>query len=268
LSIRLIAIFLVLLHGCNRMPGTHAVRIGATTSAIGAIVNEIGKDKVDVVTIVSAGMCPGHFDIKPGDITRLEDAKIILSHGFEGWVENLLSSIHAENPNAIALKLEENWMIPKIQKTAAKQITEILTEISPENRDFYERNLRIYESTIDSVVSEIRRMEDRFERTKTICSEHQGEFLDWLGFDVVATYGRPEELTPTGLLEIMRMAKKEEVRIVIDNLQSGGEAGREIAEEIGARHAVLTNFPLEGSYIASLRDNVDRLAAALSESSE
>ena len=60
------------------------IKIVATTSLIASIVEEVGGDRFDVVTIVPFGMCPGHFDIRPGDVKLLEEASLLLEHGWEG----------------------------------------------------------------------------------------------------------------------------------------------------------------------------------------
>ncbi|MDI6840778.1 MAG: metal ABC transporter substrate-binding protein [bacterium] len=256
-------VFLIfLLVGCSREPNTPSLKIGATTSLIGVILQEIGKEKVDVVTIVPSGMCPGHFDVKPGDIKDLQDAKVIMSHGYEEWIENLLNSMNIVNK---PLRIEGNWMVPEVHKIAAKEITKILTEISPENTNFYLDNLTDYEKLIDSFALEVSESTNTFKGIKVICSEHQAEFLEWLGFNIITTYGRPEELTPKEILNIVNIGKKEQVDIVVDNLQSGGKGSREIANEISARYTVLTNFPLDKSYIKALRENINKLVQAISE---
>jgi hypothetical protein len=49
----------------------------------------------------------------------------------------------------------------------------------------------------------------------------------------------------------------------VDNLQSGPEAGKGIAETLGVPHVVLTNFPLEKGYLATLEGNVDAIVAVV-----
>jgi zinc transport system substrate-binding protein len=239
------------------------VKVVVTTSLIKTIVQTIGGDSLHVVTIVSAGMCPGHFDVRPADIAELSDAELLLSHGFEGWVDKLVSSSGNGRLEASTVGVEGNWMVPDIHKRAARKITEMLCDLTPRNRDYYRRNLGSCEQAIDSVVTLIRKLTENLQSVKVICAEHQSEFLDWLGFDVTASYGRPEEMTPTNLVEVLRTARAEDVRIIVDNLQSGGKAGQTIAEQIGAEHVTLTNFPLGDSYVISLMENIEKMVKAL-----
>ncbi|MBM3241928.1 zinc ABC transporter substrate-binding protein [Candidatus Poribacteria bacterium] len=63
--------------GCGRQIDDN-IKIAVTTSSLGCIVKELGKEKIDVVTIVPSGMCPRHFDLKPKDAQALSDAKLLL----------------------------------------------------------------------------------------------------------------------------------------------------------------------------------------------
>ena len=66
--------------------------------------------------------------------------------------------------------------------------------------------------------------------------------------------------TMEGLIKAGRLHK---VRLVVDNRQSGPSVGAGIAREIGAEHVVLTNFPMDASYLDALRSNVKTLESSL-----
>jgi hypothetical protein len=79
----------------------------------------------------------------------------------------------------------------------------------------------------------------------------------------MATYGRSENLTPRVLQDLIETGRKHGVGLVVDNLQSGPEIGEQIAGDMGAARAVLTNFPEHGSYIEAVRKNARALGDAL-----
>lgn len=54
-----------------------------TTSILGSIVRDIAGGNVDVIILVSPTICPRHYDVRPSDVWSLENADIILYHGFE-----------------------------------------------------------------------------------------------------------------------------------------------------------------------------------------
>jgi len=251
-----------LLPNCKEVKTGHT-KIIATTSLIGTIVEAIGKDKVDIVTIIPGGMCPGHFDLKPGDIASSYDAKLLLNHGWEGWMTKLVSSIENKNLVAKTIAIEENWMIPDIHKRAADEITKILTEVDSLNKGWYEKNLKDYKTKIDSVAIQLQDRTKDLLGIKVISSNYQADFLTWLGLNIIATYERPEELTPKGLANLIEIGKSENIQIVIDNLQSSSQLGKQIVEEIDAAHVVLTNFPLGNSYFDALKENVKKILQAV-----
>jgi zinc transport system substrate-binding protein len=91
----------------------------------------------------------------------------------------------------------------------------------------------------------------------------QKEPLEWMGFLVVGEYGRPEAMSAGEIVRIVKTGKERHAIAVVDNLQSGPDAGRGIAETLGVPHVVLTNFPSEEGYLATLGENTAVIMAAL-----
>jgi ABC-type Zn uptake system ZnuABC Zn-binding protein ZnuA len=225
------------------------------------------------VTVVPAGMCPGHFDIRPGDVKVLETAKVLMEHGFEGelFVENMLKLV--ENPEMlrVTLNVRGNWMVPKVHIQAIDKIVENLNRLKPGDAEFFKSKAKNYKHQITQAGKEIQRKAKELGvgEIKVVCSQMQLEFVDWFGFKIVSTYGRPEDFTPNELKRIVKKAKEGNAKIVIDNLQSGSKAGVPVAEEIGALRVVLTNFPQDSggelSYLNSLKENASKLFKAIKE---
>lgn len=247
------------------------IKVVATTSLIGSIVDRIGRENVEVITVIPAGMCPGHFDITPGDAKTLKGAELFLKHGFEGEksiknIENLLGN---PAPTSITLNVEGNWMVPNNHILAVDKITGILCESEPKKIEAFKSEADRYKKEIKELETGIRAEAEKLnvDKIKVICSDMQTQFVEWIGFEVVATFGRPDSISPRQLQEIVDKGRTENVKIVIDNLQSGGDAGLPIASEIKATHIILTNFPIEYggefSYLKSLEENADKLLKGL-----
>jgi zinc transport system substrate-binding protein len=250
----------LLVHCRSEKPTT--MNITATTSVLGSIVEAIGRDHVAVTTIVPAGMCPGHFDISSEHIKNLTDAKAVFSHGWEKWIDKLLAA--ADNkPTLFSINETENVMVPPVHKQAARQVAALLCSLDRAHRTQYMDNLKTYCAAIDSAFAIIEQDKARFASVKAACSELQQEFVQWLKIDIITTYPRAEDLTPKTLEQVITAAKQGHVVLVIDNMQSGADAGAIIAEQINARRVVLTNFPLNGSYIDAVMDNYKKILQAL-----
>jgi zinc transport system substrate-binding protein len=113
-----------------------------------------------------------------------------------------------------------------------------------------------------------RLLEAGVEDVKVICADMQAGFVSWAGFDIVATYGRPEDLSVTGKARLVVEAQEAGVALVIDNLQSGA-AETSMAQDIGAIQVTISNFPggFENTEIweKAIDKNVDLLLEALAE---
>ena len=243
------------------------IKIVATTSLIASIVEEVGGDRFDVVTIVPFGMCPGHFDIRAGDVKLLEEASLLLEHGWEGklFVDKLVKLVENKSLKRVKVNVEGNWMVPDIYIKAMDRITNVLCGIKPEDSQYFKLRAKDYRIRIFQTANKIRKKSEELmlNKIKVICSRMQEGFLKWMGFDIVGTYGRPEDLTIVKLKRLVDIAREEKVKVVVDNLQSGPKAGIPIAEEVGAFHITLTNFPKAYNgrldYLKSLEENTSKL---------
>jgi len=230
---------------------TSRLKVVTTTSLLTQIVERVAGDMVDVVNIIPPSQCPGHFDVKPGDIQKLSDAQLFLMHGWQGemFTGELIAS--ANNPNLTAIQINAkvgentNWMAPPVQQAAVDNIVAALSQVDSENKAAYEEAGAKYKSEIDAKTAEIEAIiaDSNFAGIKVMCNEQLTGLVQWMGLDIVSTYGRPDSLTPQVVKELVDTARAEEVVLFIDNLQSGAEAAVQMAEEVGCKRVTFTNFP-------------------------
>jgi zinc transport system substrate-binding protein len=100
-----------------------------------------------------------------------------------------------------------------------------------------------------------------------LCADQQEGFINWMGLNVVSIFGRPETLTPQIIQELVDKGKDSNVVLVIDNLQSGPDAGKAIAQELGCARVILSNFPggFEGinTWDGTIDKNIELILTAL-----
>ncbi|MBN1521349.1 MAG: metal ABC transporter substrate-binding protein [Candidatus Aureabacteria bacterium] len=233
--------------------------IVAGTAHVQVIVKEIAGENADVFCPLEPGMCPGHFDVKAKDLSFLHGADVIIRQGFERWIDGVRNIINEKQIKEVVISPGGNWMIPENHILASENIKQTLCLIDPDNASVYEKNFSAYIKMIKKEASSAQKLKG----VAVICSDMQQAFLEWLGCLVIASYGRPNEMTSSQMIEIIKKGKNKKVNLVVDNLQSGPDAGKIIAEELGARHVTLTNFPLAGSYIDSFKDNISQIQKEL-----
>ena len=248
--------------GCTQ-PKPGRIRVVASTTLIGTIVDAVGGNRFAVTTIAPAGLCPGQFDLKPSDVTAANNARLMLNHGWEAWYPSLEKALIPPGPRRVTLATKGNWMIPEIQKKAAGEIAAILIELDTARADTFLLAAERYRSDVDSSAAAALSLLAGKQLPAVIAAEQQAPFLAWLGFRVVASFGRAEDFSAQGLTRLARVALDSSVGLVVDNLQSGPDAGKPLAEALKAKHVTLTNFPLHGSYRQALLDNVAELARAI-----
>lgn len=215
------------------------VKVVSTITVLGTFAEEVGGEKIDVISLVQPGICPAHFDIKPSDVSDVSNASLILYHGIGPWLDDLITS--SGNTDVKKVLLEGDWSTPESVIVMIEKIKIALSEVDPENAEYFEESAekKIEEigETAESITEEAELL--GVKNVDVICMQWQKQFVEWVGFNIIATYGPQENIS---MKDINNLVKKKAV-LVIDNLQSGTEIGSQIASEIGAQHVVLTNFP-------------------------
>jgi len=213
-----------------------------TTNVLGSIVEEFVGDDVNIVVLVQPGLCPADYDMKPSDIYAVSNAKILFYHDIPGefWLQSLIEA--AGNKNLTLVKVPGVYNTPQGAKQCINMVGGNLSKAL--SIDFNAKTEAML-ADVDAVTSEIRSEAQNLEvgTVKVICMQWQKAFVEWVGFNVVATYNPPETLSAADITALVDTARREEAALIIDNLQISVEFGAGIASEVGATHVVLTNFP-------------------------
>jgi len=271
-AILVLALAASLLGGCSPA-GTAKLKVVTSTSLMAQIVERVGGERVDVVNIIPPAQCPGHFDVKPGDIQGLAEADLFLLHGWQGelFSQDLIAS--ANNPKLTVVKVDAqgNWMTPPVQLEATDKITAALCQVDAENSSVYHQLAIEYKDKIGAKEAEIKAKlaEVDLSGVNAICADQQAGFVDWVGLNVVATYGEPDSLTPQVVRELVDTGREAGVTLIIDNLQSGKDAGLPIAMDIGCQRVILSNFPggFDGTetWEKAIDQNIELILGALAQ---
>lgn len=268
LAFVLVVVAIATLVACQQTvkPGLTVV---TSTSLLADITQTVGGDAVRVVNLVPSSQHPGNFDMKPSDVAKLAGADVLLLHGFPGetWAESLVAS--AGNRSLIVEKVvvPGNWMTPAVQTQATDKVAEILGRLVPENADDFRSAADERKTMIAAKENELKARLDKagVVGVPAISADFQAGFLTWAGVRVVATYGPPQSLTPQSVRALIDKANAEDVILVVDNLQSGAEAGKGLAEELDAARVTLSNFPGGLAGTETWEKAVDRNADLLIE---
>jgi zinc transport system substrate-binding protein len=235
-----------LLSGC---PGGNSdkLKVMTSTSLMTCIVEQVGGDHVEAFNLVPPNQHPGNFDAKPEDIQKLSTADLFLLHGWPGetYIDKLVASANNPDLKVVKLTTDGNWMIPSVQSAATDKVLNTLSEVDSANATDYQKAAEAYKKKIQATESNIKNKLNAANVSKIniIASARQADFLEWAGFNVVATFASTQSLTPQVVKDLVDKGKAEGVALVINNLQDGQDAGKAVAEEIEAKNINLSNFP-------------------------
>jgi zinc transport system substrate-binding protein len=249
--------------------------IMAGSSLISNIIQDVADGKVETRTLIPPGVCPGHYDVKPSDIEALANSKAFFIHDYQQNFQNVVGAIEAaQNPDLTitVLNVTGNWMIPSVQAEAVGKIAQALEQIDPENAAYYQQRAADREQAILTYGDQVENtlQQAGVDGVKVICADMQADFAEWAGFDVVAVFGRPEDLSVADVDQLITEAKQAGAVLIIDNLQSGSKTlGAAIEQDVEAIPVTISNYPggLDNTetWEKAIDKNVELLLGALSE---
>ena len=224
-----------------------------------------------VLRVCPPGTCPGHFDITPGSIGRLQHCRLLFMFDFQQSIADKLSALPGSGPELAPVKVPEGLCVPSSYLEACQVVHGVLARVQPDTKVKYDEALKRTRARLAELE---RASHERVEKAglkgaNVVSSKHQAAFCRWLGLEVVATYAGGESASPAALQSLVADAKQAHVGLVIANLQEGRQFGRAIAEQVGAELVVFSNFPSmqdgEDSFDALVQHNLAQLPAANSK---
>lgn len=213
-------------------------------------------DHYQVEAILPSGQCPGHYDIRLSDIEKIKKADlVIVSRGLP-----FLNKVAFQKQKQISLDANgRNWMTPDSYIHGLNQLADTLFLYFPKDKNEISKRKAAAIKQIGREAGKLKNQARQAGLTgkPVIASTLQKEPLEWMGFRVVGEYGRPESMSAKTIVSLLRTGRELRIAAVVDNLQSGPDAGKNIAETLGSPHVVLSNFPAEQGYLATLQENIN-----------
>jgi len=182
----------------------------------------------------------GHIPFEKTQMRRLEDLnpkmKVIdSSKGIE---------IYKNDPHI--------WMSPRLVKVQVENICLALTEMDPENKNFYEKNKNEYLVKLDDLNLELRNAFSEMTSKKILVFHPAfGYLVRDYGFEQIAIEIEGKEPSAENLAKIIDTAKKENIKTIFVQKQFSQKSAEAIAQQIGG--SVVPLDPLAEDYVENLR---------------
>ena len=206
----------------------------------GMIAALLPPHRYSVESILPPGQCPGHYDVKLSDIEKAKKADLIVT--FRG-MSFLDKDVMGGKSQLLVDAGDRNWMAPNSYIYGLGHLAGELSKRFPKEKN---EIMKRKEDAIHNVKARANLLIKKVKQAGVsgkpiICSTMQREPIEWMGFRVVGEYGRPEAISAKDVVRLSKIGKDQNAIAIVDNLQSGPDTGKGIAETLGVPHIVLTN---------------------------
>jgi zinc transport system substrate-binding protein len=288
---------LVSLAACNggqAPPGTQETRLKVSVSfgAMKEFVRAVGREKVEISTIIPAGMEPHDFEPKARDLVALSNAQVFVYNGLgmEAWAAEAVSA--ANNTKLIVVEaskgagaivntdpgeIEEHdqydphlWLSLKGAALQAENIKDALVQADPANQTYYERNYGDFAAQLDALFNEYN---GKFQSVpkKSFVTGHAafGYLCREFGLEqnsVEDTFAQGEP-TARQLAELVKYCRENHVTVIFAERMASPEVSQTLAKEVGAKVETLDTIEsAEDSnmtYLQRMEDNLSKIDDSL-----
>ncbi|WP_416197658.1 MAG: ABC transporter zinc-binding lipoprotein ZnuA [Sporanaerobacter sp.] len=252
------------------------------------LAKEIGKDKINLSSIVPNGVEPHDFELTIKQIKEIQSADVLILNGanMEHWKDKLLKSINTQDIKIIesskyvdviktdGIEDPHIWLNPKNMAKIAYEIKEVFIKKDAKNADFYESNYKELSKKLMELDKNYETILKDKKRDAILVSHAAFSYLaNEYGFKQIAVTGisPEEEPSPGAMAELIDMAKAENMKYIFLETLASPKTANIIAEE--ANLEVLILNPVEGlteeeqksgeDYISIMEQNLLNLKKAL-----
>lgn len=269
------------------------LKVSVSFNAMKEFTEAVGKEKVEVSTIIPAGTEPHDFEPKAQDLVGLSTAKVFVYSGFgmEAWAEKAVQS--ANNPDLVTVEASNGaepikntdageikehgqydphiWLSLKGAEIEVKNIRTALVKADPSNQDYYEKNCNDFVSQLEALYTEYKK---KFQAApkKSFVTGHAafGYLCRDFGLEQNSVEDTFAEGEPNAqqLSELVQYCKQHKVTTIFAEDMASPDVSKTLAQEVGAK--VETIYTVEGeeegrTYLERVKSDLDKIDASLEE---
>ncbi len=267
------------------------LKVSVTFDAMKEFVKAVGKEKVDISTIIPDGTEPHDFEPKAQDLVGLSTTKVFVYNGFgmEAWVDNAVKA--ANNSDMIVVEaskgaepikntdpgeIEEHgqydphiWLSLKGAEIQTKNIKDALIKADVSNKEYYEKNCDEFVSQLEKLYADYHTRFQSAEK-KSFVTGHAA--FGYLCRDFGLKQNSVEDVFAEGepsaqqLSELVSYCKQNKVTTIFAEEMASPDVSKTLAKEVGAQ--VETIYTIESgednkNYIERVENNLSKIYGSL-----
>jgi zinc transport system substrate-binding protein len=253
----------------------------ATTYPIYYPLKYIAGDRFEVDVLIKGQSAPHHYELKPGDIKRIQKAKAFFYLGVESWEKRLANRL----PKGKAYSLERNisfikvgnsldphlWLSPRAYSQLVENIKKALISIDPSGAEEYKKRSEEFLKDLKVLDEEYKKTLSKCQSRAIVITHLSVLYLgrDY-GLEVIGLRGlhAEEEPKPSEIRNMVERIKKSKVKTLFHELGYDEALAKRIAQEVGAKIVPFNTslFPekAQDDYFSIMKRNLERLSEGLS----
>lgn len=290
-----ITTLVVTLSACTSKPddkdSSGKLKVVVTFNAMREFVEAVGKDKVDVETMIPEGTEPHDFEPKAKDMESLNKAQIFVFNGFgmEAWTDNALEAV--DNKKLISVDTSKGstpitnkdpelvkadghydphlWLSLKGAENQSKNIKDALVKADPTNKDYYEKNYLDFYNKLEELYKDYNTKFNTL-TNKAFVTGHAA--FGYLAKDFGLKQNSVEDVFAEGepsakkLKELTDYCKESKIKTIFVEDMVSPKVSETLAKEVGANAEKI--YTLESKednkdYIQSMKDNLEKIYISL-----
>jgi zinc transport system substrate-binding protein len=222
------------------------IKVIATIPPLADMIRSIGGDQVEVVQIMPAGASPHIFEVSPSLVENFEGATVAFSigHGLDNWADDLLGSVDGLETlvvdDSVKTKIFDGdphyWLSPRNANIMARNVSNRLVELDPENIRIYMEGLLNYQDAINAAEDAIKlELSDLQNRKILVFHDSWNYFADAFDLEVVDSFVAVPGQEPTAkeLEALYGIVEAEGINDVYSEPQLSPETMRPFVEDLG-----------------------------------
>ncbi len=239
-------------------------------------VEKVCGDLADVNVIIPPGNSPANYEPTPKEIEDFSESEIYFSIGVPTEAGNILPSVNDKTQTVELAKLVnevypdrkigENrdphiWLSPKRAMVMVQEISNAMCKIDKSNAKTYTENAQEYISQLKELDNHLKDVTSKMEPKKFIVFHPAfGYLADDYGLEMYSLEQNGKEATTDHLMEMIDLAKKENIETIFYQAEIDSSQSESFAEEIGGETAMLA--PLSPDYIDNMEIMIETIAKA------
>ncbi|AKN33601.1 ABC transporter substrate-binding protein [Clostridium carboxidivorans P7] len=275
----------------NNTSQSNKLKVVVSFNAIREFAEAVGKDKVEIETIIPSGTEAHDFEPKTKDLKALSDAKIFIYNGFgmEPWSDETLKAVNNKNlivvnastgstpitaVDAESSKSNEKydphlWMSLKGAENEAKNIKDAFVKADPSNKDYFEKNYLDFYNKLEQLYKDYNSKFSTLQNKNFVTGHAAFAYLcrDF-GLKQNSIEGVFAEGEPSAkkLKELVDYCKEKHIKTIFVEDMVSPKVSETLANQVGAKaQKIYTLENTEGGkdYIETMKNNLDMIYNSL-----